>query len=65
MLHIAFALQFAVHLEQTRLQQRRALLDGDAVPDDQIHIAGFIFHGDEGHAARAARPLARDDQDPR
>ncbi len=29
-LHVALALQLALHLEQTRFEQRRALLDGDA-----------------------------------
>src|ERR1700759_3695229 len=61
MLHIALALQLTVHLEQSRFQQRRTLLDGDAVPDDQIDVAGFIFHGYEGHIAGAAWPLPGDD----
>ena len=53
-----------LHLEETRLEQWRALRHGNAVPDDQIHIAGFILHGDEYDAARAARPLPRDDRAP-
>src|ERR1700736_5374945 len=62
MLHIALPLQFALHLEQTRLEQCRALRDRNVVPHDQIHITGLVFHGDEGGAARVARPLARYDQ---
>jgi hypothetical protein len=31
-------------------------------PDDQVHVAGFIFQRHEDHATGAARPLARDHQ---
>jgi len=59
---IAFPLYPAAHLEQPGFEQCRTKRLGNLLPDDQIHIARLILQGDERHAARAARPLARDHQ---
>ena len=58
----AFALPGAVHREQARAQQRAALLDAHALPDDHLHRARLVLERDEHGAVGRARLLPeRDD----
>src|ERR1700689_3603653 len=59
--HITLALHLAAYLEQARVEKRRRLRRGYALPDDQVRIAGLILDRDEDDAAGAARALAGDD----
>ena len=43
------------------LEQRAPRSRPHALPDDEIHVAGFVLERDEHDAAGALRPLARRD----
>ena len=60
--HFAFALHFAAHAEKAGVEQGAALVLGDAVPHDDIGVAGFILERYEDHAVGGAGVLAAHDE---
>src|SRR5664279_6611278 len=50
LLALALALPLAVHREQRRAEQGRALRLGDPGPDDDVDGAGLVLEGDEDRA---------------
>jgi hypothetical protein len=53
-------LQLAVHLEQTRFEQRVALLAPHPFPDDDVDLAALVLEREKGDATRGRRPLAQE-----
>ena len=58
MSHQSLALQLAARLEQARFVQGSAIDLTNALPDDEVDMACFIFERYKGYAARTARTLA-------
>ncbi len=60
--HLAFALHFADHAQQTGAQQHLSLSLKQMRPDDNVDTAALVLQGDKHHTGRGSRPLARDHQ---
>ncbi len=62
MRHLALPLQRAVHRQEARAEELAPLPLGKIAPYHDVDVAGLVFEGEEGDAARGAGVLAIEDE---